>query len=254
MKTITRPMTYTTYYKSGPPEVHFAAGVEYEYLPEDGHWDVRLDEGDYWRSIYTKQLDRETQDELDFTTIHGNRVIVRDPVPSDVVAAGWSTFTWPIELIYAVLRGETPMMTDPDMHALVDAKGNVMTLVLMTGDGVYARYSGLWHRVSDLSALDGGTTVQVDADTAVSLYDEADTRGQQVPIVAFPEVDQADAAAAGAASSLPPITASGMATLPVIATASDVPSAVALGESDPSVRWYVEKRARALDPAVVFPW
>ena len=254
MKTITRPMTYVTYYKTGAPETLFAAGVEYEYLPEDGHWDVRLDNGDYWRSIFTKQLDRESDTELDFVTIHGNRVLVRDPVPSDVIDAGWSTYTWPIELIYAVLRGETPMPNDPDMHALVDAKGNVMTLVLMTDDGVFARYSGLWHRVADMAMLDGGSTVQVDPDTAVSLYDEADTRGQQIPILAFPDVDQQDALDASSATTTPGVTASGMAQLPIIATAADIPSAVSAGEADPTVRWYVEKRARALDPEVVFPW
>jgi hypothetical protein len=53
---------------------------------------------------------------------------------------------------------------------------------------------------------------------------------------------------------MPPVTASGMSILPVIATVADIPSAVLMGESDPSVRWYVEKRARALDSAVKFPW
>ena len=146
------------------------------------------------------------------------------------------------------------MPIDPEMHALVDVKGNVMTLVMMTDDGVFARYSGLWHRVSDMSSLDGGSMVIVDGPSAVSLYDEADTRGQQIPIVAFPDVDEQEAARAGETSSVPPVTASGMVTLPIIATASDIPQAVSAGEADPSVRWYVEKRARALDPAVEFPW
>ena len=254
MKTINRPMTYVTYYKDGRPATRFAAAVEYEYRPEEGVWEVRVAESDYWRSIFTKSIDNESDSGLEFTTVYGNRVFVRDPVPSDIVDAGWSTFTWPIELIYAVLRGETVMSSDPEMHALVDAKGNIMTLVMMTDDGVFARYSGLWHRVADMSALDGGSMVVVDGDSAVSLYDEADVRGQQIPIQSLPDVDPAEVESATAATSLPPVTASGMATLPIIATASDIPQAVSAGEADPSVRWYVEKRARALDPAVEFPW
>jgi hypothetical protein len=159
-------------------------------------------------------------------------------------------------MIYTVLRGEDGMSFADQLetYALVNPQGHVMTLVTMGGDaGVYARYASMWHRVANLETLDGGTLVQVEPDISVELYDDADNSGMSMFVKDLPVINPLEAEDAVKSGTMP-LVSSGEVYLPVISSIDDVQFAIAVADRDESIRWFVEKRARALDPEVTFPW
>ena len=254
---IERPMTCVTTFSEGPAEYHFVQQTSWGFNPSEGGglWFVFLDDGDHVREVPTHEVEK-TPTGIRFTSLHGNVYDIRDPYESDVIDVGWSTFSWPLPMLYSVLRGEsTVSIGDFEMFALVSPTGFVMTLVTMEGDtGAYARYASMWHPVNDMASLDGGMLVEVEPDVSVEIYDQADNAGMQSPIDEFPTLNSVKVAEAVSAAAMPAVAASAGVSLPVINTVDDFPVALAYGSAHPESRWFIEKRARALDPEVQFPW
>ena len=205
--------------------------------------------------------------QLEATTTSGLKLLVRTTEESDLMGMpGYPTYPIPLVLIGAMLSGEN---MDTHVEALVGDDGYVNTLLLVSDVGMWTRFSGAWHKLMDVTAISPLNSVDVN-DEAVELYDAADRSGNMLPIASLPGADKTTGRpvvnespmiiARGTQMTFDPdadaVTAGGgMATIPmVIQSADDLPDAIQAAVTDPSLRWYVERRGRALQPGVVFPW
>ena len=118
----------------------------------------------------------------------------------------------------------------------------------------------------DPDPLDGYAVLDV-ADEAVDVFDAADLAGQQVSVLSLPAVDDQELDPFRASQPddsvevgepLPPpetVTASAVSIVPILSR-DDVPRAITAAVKDPSARWYVERRLKALKLSDEFdlPW
>lgn len=196
-----------------------------------------------------------------------NTVIVRRVGPYDYTGRPGPL---PVDAIVAALQEGEDM--DPVL-AIVDDNGYVVTLCQMAANGVWLRFDNAWQLVQpgqEEDPLDGANVVEV-TDNAIDLFDSADATGQVLPVKGYPAVNPDDLGPYTVptmelddeieAVEEPVVSAAEVlmeAVRPVliepIVSAADVPQAVAVAEEDPSVRWYVEKRAKALGWPHSFPW
>lgn len=189
----------------------------------------------------------------EFTTApNGVKVVVRPYEEDDAVASPQlnSRIPLPRDLVAAALRGYS---VKTEIEALVDDDGYVRTLLLVNDAGLYVRYAGAWHPVTDESQIDGFNSVPV-LDSAIDLYDPFDQAGQLVSINSMPTTQptEAEPPAGGTATA---VTAAAVADAMIeIETARDVPRAVEIAEKVPKYRWYVERRVRALGVPIALPW
>lgn len=193
------------------------------------------------------------------TSPSGLSVTVRATIEDDAVAVeGLPGYPLPVRVITASISGEN---MDTHIEALVEDDGYVSTILLVTDVGLFTRYARTWIALRDVNLIDGLNSVEVE-DGAVDVYDAADDLGQQVSIDGLPSEDR-DRVGAGqlfVAASAPrtfatatePVTAS--AELPIVDTPEQLTAAIESAVSDPSIRWYIEKRVRALEMEVELPW
>jgi hypothetical protein len=249
---ISHPVTRVVTFTSGPPGVALASEVAWEYDAESGLTEFIFFDGVSSRSVFATGVEiSEVEERVDAVTRNGNHLVIREITESDAVPADVRSFSLPLPVLYAVARGEH--MDTGTLQVAVDNRGNVATVLLFSPEGLFARYSSMWHAVSDVASLDGLALVET-GDTTVDLYDNADSRGQQISALGLPEIELEDVFDAMSVSTSPPVTASAMIELPIIRTLADVPAAIERADNDKAIRWYVERRAKALDPTMDMPW
>jgi hypothetical protein len=179
-------------------------------------------------------------------------IILRPTRPDD--AERWDRtrgrIPLPVEIIGAIMAQSIP---EPSIAAAIDADGQVHTLILETGVGLYARYSASWIRMTDISPIEQLEIVSIPADD-LDIYDAADQRGDTVNIRYLHPIDQPSATAVAASPAAVPVTA---AAAPIIASVADLPDAVAYATTNTESRWYVERRWRSLGAdgtGITLPW
>lgn len=188
------------------------------------------------------------------TQPNGVNILVRPVQETDAVASTQfgSAIPLPVDVIAASLKG---FNVNNQLEALVGDDGFVRTILLVSDVGLYTRYSGMWHPVTDESQIDGLNAVDV-ADAALDVYDPFDQAGQLVNISSLPTVDPVDRGVTELETPSPPTVVAGLSTVEEveILTARDVPRAVEVATRLPQYRWYVERRVDALNVNIVLPW
>lgn len=226
-----------------------------------------LDDGYSIRELILSNV-VESPDGLTATTSSGYDLKVRPMSESDVFhLTQIVAYPVPVAVISGLLNGDNM----PTLEALVDDEGDVMTLMLSSDQGIYLRFSNGWHYLTpgqEPDPIDGYTVVSV-TDAAIEVYDSADSRGMSSSIVKYPLVEgevytgvvRADVPPIGASdstveavTSAASVLSSGPSTYPVIASLDDVEAAIEQAKIDPSIRWYVEKRIRAIGSDIEIPW
>lgn len=256
---IARPAT-AVFTSPDEDDVTFVAQAAYISNEHDFPQTLEMHGDDEIRLIDIRDIDVDVQGRLTGTTAPlGLGMVVRATIEDDsVTLPSMPGYPLPVPVIIATLSGEN---MDTHIEALVEDDGYVSTLLLVTDLGLYMRYSSTWIALRDVGLIDGLNSMPV-GDGAVDVYDAADELGQQVNVDGLPS-DERDRASAGhliVADSAPrtflakPVTASAMATLPVIDTLEQLTAAIDTADADETLRWYVEKRAQALGAEVHLPW
>jgi hypothetical protein len=205
-------------------------------------------------------------------------VQIREAMPSDAVGSPSisSTLPLPLEVISTMVSDDLDYYGSGktvSLHALTNDDGFVSTMLLMAPTGLYARYDRAWIRVEDPDVVDGRTVVDV-RDEALVTYDDYDQVDQSVHVAMLPlvegesvdsitpppEPETPEPTGADAADPLPvteteeppaaPVTAAAVA----VASVDDLLVAITAAAEDPDMRWYVEKRAKALGYEEPLPW
>ena len=210
----------------------------------------------------------ESPDGLTATTSSGYDLTVRPMSESDVFhLTPMINYPAPVAVINGLLNGDKM----PTLGARVDDEGDVMTRMLSTDQGIYLRFSNAWQYLppgQEPDPIDGYTVVSV-ADNAVDVYDSVDSRGMSSSILKYPLADgevytgavRTDAQSAAdtndtvdAMTSAASVLSAGQSAYPVVASVDDIDAAIEEAMIDPSIRWYVEKRVRALGSNTEIPW
>jgi hypothetical protein len=258
-RVISRPATVVMSYDDGEDYmIYLEARITDEHqFPTT----VELDDGYSNRMVDIGQIDLDIPGMLTGVTAPSGYGITIRPVEDDdcVGMMGMPDFPCPAVVVGAIIAGEN---MDTHIEAMVESDGFVSTLMLVTDVGLWLRYSSGWIKLNDVSLIDGLGAVNVEGGS-VDLYDAADRAGKQLPISSLPGSGENASgpyytdiyvAANASMTFTEPVTAS-MATVSVkIDTVRDLPGAVEAAASDESIRWYVERRARALDPEYPLPW
>lgn len=205
-------------------------------------------------------------------TLTGGEVFlrVRDLDPYDAVermnAAG---VPQPLAVVQAEALAGGGVVAQ-ELSAVIAPDNTVVTLLLETGVGTYVRYSGDWQLLSAESAALEDMGILTVAPAALDVWDRADMaqatlsafdlpRMEHLPdgrtVDILPEPHRGEGSLDFDMGGI--VVASGVA-IPVIASADDVDVAVKVAQNNPSARWYVAKRAKALGvservPADWFP-
>lgn len=235
----------------------------------DGKPVLFLDDGYAIRELVLSNV-VESTDGLTATTQSGYQLKVRPMSESDVFhLTPMITYPVPVAVINGMLNGDNM----PTLEALVDDEGDVMTLMLSTDQGIYLRFSNSWHYLTpgqEPDPIDGYTVVSV-GNNAVDVYDSVDSRGLSSSIVKYPlaegeayfgPVRDDDSSVMNAegtvdidtVTSAASIVSRGQSAYPVVASLDDIDAAIEEATVDPSIRWYVEKRVRALGSNAEIPW
>lgn len=196
--------------------------------------------------------------------------LVRATLPRDAEALvplePFPSIPMPVDLIGYILNN--PGATMPELYALADDDGFVVTLMLSAPTGLYLRYASMWHELTTASegVVDGLSVYEV-APAAVELFDERDRQGQLAPVTAMVSAEGGDINAlveisgpvdstpSGAATAdEPAVTAAGVRSIPLFRTADDAPDAIAAAVGNPDLRWWVERRLQVLGIEADLPW
>lgn len=225
--------------------------------PNYSYW-VERDTGDMLLALSFTKIVNDLDGYLEAVTPAGSKVIVRKYDEYDPVRMGVSAVPWPKSVVQDWMIGEGPIM----LNALVDNNGDVATLLLDSPSASYVRYTGQWFLLPDIEAISDYDLVAVE-DTALDLYDPADQTGKSVKITSMPVKPEEDFRVAvnysgdPDAAALQPLVVEAVVaslTVPTIASARDIPSAIEFAAEHPDFRWYVERRAKALGLGNEFPW
>lgn len=207
-----------------------------------------------------------------FLDENGTTIQVRQALPGDAVDTGFATYPLPMKLLREKSRNPGMDGQQTELMAAVNPDDNyVLTLILVSPAGVFARYSQNWFEIASANSLGNCYLVGVD-DTAVETYDAYDARGTQVSIKALPTIrgwtPQADVAtvqvtpeSAQTPAEAPgnpegmAVTAAGVLVLPTRADQEDaVARALELGLENPEVRWAIQRRLEQLNWEGDIPW
>jgi hypothetical protein len=258
-----------------------AAAPELDPNLEEGARLLRLFDGDgtpitefKWHTNPVRQSAQWVFLEEDGTTIQ-----VRQALPGDAVATGFAPYPLPMKLLREKSRNPPMDGQQTELMAAVNPDDHyVLTLILVSPAGVYARYSSNWFEIASANSLGNCYLVGVE-DTAVEMYDAHDARGSQVSVKALPTirdwVPQADVATVQLAEEVvetpgetaanpegmgqdqetEAITAAGVLVLPTRLDQEDlVQEALEAGAANAEVRWAVRRRLEQLNWTGEFPW
>lgn len=248
--------------QDGQREIRPYRTIEYvDRSVEISHPHLLADDGDFVRTI---DVDGATPrlDGLETNGISGTQIAVRPYVESDAMLATARSMPMPFEAMRSVATGEGTV----SLQALLDDEGDVVTLAMFTDVGTWCRFGGMWQYVppgQDPDPLDGYTVIDVE-DGAVDVFDQADFQGRQVSAYALPWTPDEQGIGIGTRAEQPAegtVTAGAevlyqevASEMPVIASIDDIPAAIEVGQADPSIRWYIDKRAAALGASDMLPW
>jgi hypothetical protein len=216
---------------------------------DDVESEVGVEDGYQVRWIGVGEVESLDQNEMRFTNENGTRYVLRPTTPED--GAAWDygiRIPLPVEIIGAMMSNN---IQNPTLAAAVDDEGDVHTIVLETGMGLYARYGRNWLRLGDISSLDQLEMIAVPS-TDLEHYDMADEQGNMLSINDLNPIDQPVESVDLTAPE--PVTAAAAPVL--IASADDLPAAIERAATDEGAdaRWYVTRRARALGWTEPLPW
>lgn len=221
--------------------------------PTTGGWSVGWDDEDRINGVILTTVTDEG-DHIVGTTPEGQTIRFRDLDPYDAVMMSAAGVPQPLQVVQAhVLRGG--VLAD-SLDALVAADNTVATLMLETGMGTFVRYSGDWQLLSDSTGALEDLAVVAVAPGALDVWDAADSARTTVSIFDLPlpgddggvinpepQVDIETAAA---------IAASGI-SIPQVRCVEDLDLGIRYANAHPEARWYVSKRARALQASGRIP-
>jgi hypothetical protein len=156
----------------------------------------------------------------------------------------------PVPVIGGIMSGT---IGQTRLFAATDLDGDVHTLILESGLGLFARYGRAW-TAADATGLANLNVVQV-ADIDLETYDRNDENGWQTTL-AMLTPDQSPSNVTSIVVEPREIVASAPITAPLIASLDDAQVAIdfAADETNAGSRWFVEKRLRALGHTEPFPW
>lgn len=200
-------------------------------------------------------IDLDTPEEFRFRTEEDEPIILRATRPDDAAADPRFSLRidLPVDIIGAIMTNTT---SQPSISAAVDDTGEVHTMVLETGVGLYARFSRSWIRMADISPIEQLDIIDVPPDD-VEAYDQADDRGQTLNIRDLHPIEQPAVSGISVTPEPAAVTAGAQfgATV-LISSAADLPDAIAQAatEEGAGTRWYVARRARALGYTEPMPW
>ena len=183
--------------------------------------------------------------------------LAQDSDAVDSITTGPAGIPLPLEFLVALHSNEGAVM--PDLYAMSEDDGFVATMMLNADTGLYVRYSGQWHKITNDDVVDGLTVTDVDG-AALEMFDQFDRAGQLVHVSAMSKngepVQQYEIVPAGPApvGEGPVTAAAATRAVPVLAGADDVPAAIAAAEENPDLRWWVERRLLALGLDAEIPW
>jgi hypothetical protein len=250
------------------------AAPELEANLEEGGRLLRLFDGDgtsitefKWKTNPVRQGSQWVFLEEDGTTIQ-----VRQALPGDAVATGFAPYPLPMKLLREKSRNPAMDGQQTELMAAVNPDDHyVLTLILVSPAGVFARYSSSWFEIASANSLGNCYLVGIE-DGAVEVYDAHDARGSQVSVKALPTirdwVPQADVATVQVAKEITEtpaeatanpegmaLQAAGALVLPTRLDQADlVAGALELGTKMPEVRWAVKRRLEQLNWEGEFPW
>jgi hypothetical protein len=211
-------------------------------------------EDDYSGHEYSvDQLFSLDENEFRFATETGERIVLRATIPEDAAASDRFSLgiPLPVEIIGAIMSNT---IREPTISAAVDDDGDVHTMILETGVGLYARYSRTWILMTDISPIEQLDIVDVPA-TDLEHYDMADDQGKTISIRDLSPITQPGQLAVGP-SRTETLTASSTPGMILVSSAADLPDAIAYAATDAGAgaRWYVTRRAKALGWEEALPW
>jgi hypothetical protein len=177
-----------------------------------------------------------------------------DAVNAESMSAG-PHIPLPLDVIAAIHSPEGSLM--PTLWAMSEDDGFVATMMLNSDTGLYVRYSGQWHPITDDDVVDGLNVTEVDG-AALDMFDQFDRAGQLVHVSAMYKDGQpvdTSTLVTGTAEDETIITASvDTKDVPVLDSEDDLPDAIQAAVSNPDLQWWVERRALGLGLQTDFPW
>lgn len=200
----------------------------------------------------------------------GNLPVLRIRAARPRDAEGAATFArfirvpMPVEVIRFLTSAPEGSYQMPQLYALTDDDGFVVTMLFSAPTGLYVRYASVWRTLPSDDVIDGLNVYEV-APEALTQYDEADRMGQMVNVTsmtsASEELSDADVEMlSGGPSdevSKPSVTASAAPKkldIPVLRNADDAAAAIAAAAADPEIQWWVERRLASLGIDAALPW
>jgi hypothetical protein len=207
-----------------------------------------------------------------FVDADGTTIQVRQALPGDAVSTGFAPYSLPMKLLREKSRNPGMNGTQEQLMAAVNPDDDyVLTLLLVSPAGVYARYSQNWFEIASANSLGNCYLVGIEPE-AIETYDAHDSRGTQVSIKAIPTirdwVPQTDVAQVQVAEEVVEpvgeapgnpvgvgLTSAGIMNLPTsLEQAELIEVALEAGLAHEEVRWAIERRLGQLKWDGEFPW
>lgn len=192
------------------------------------------------------------------TSSDGGVYRIRDIDPYDAVDLSPAGVPQPREVIRAALASGG--MLAQELDAVVAPDNSVVTLMLETSMGTYVRYAGDWQLLSDDSdSLEDMALIPVGSG-AVDIWDASEGAQTSISVFDLPTVDgsgglvivQQPGREEETNEEEAAIMASGV-SIPEVNQVEDLDLAVRYASAHPGARWYVAKRAKALNAAERIP-
>ena len=222
--------------------------------PDPLGWSVGWDDGEDIRGVILTEV-TDAGDAIVGSDALGNPYRFRDLDPYDAVTlAPGAGVPQPLIAVQAeVLRGG---VLAQELDAVVAPDNTVATLMLETGVGTFVRYSGDWQLLTPTSdSLEDMNLIPVSAG-ALAVWDAADAADQSISIFDLPTTND-DGSINNPEGDVDVETAAAMAAsgiqIPEVRAIEDLDLGIRYGNTHPAARWYITKRAHALNASAHIP-
>ena len=259
MKFRASPVTIHVEYTDGrPPVTVLGHSVTLETTGGTPPHNLLLESGGDIKLVGLETID--TSQPMQWTGVGGpQQVTVRPTVEEDAVASppiiGAPAIPMPLPVLEQILYASEGVMV-PVLYAMSEDDGFVVTLMLSTDQGLYVRFSGAWHLITNDDVVDGLNVTEIEG-SGLDMFDQFDRAGQLVHVSAMPLANEPVIAPAQTTTAPATATvASGVAVkeTPRLDTADDLPTAISAAVGSEELQWWVERRAKALGLSAEFPW
>lgn len=224
--------------------------------PAEGGWSVGWDEdnGDFIRGVILTSVE-DQGDWIVGVSSEGQNYRFRDLDPYDAVSMSAAGVPQPLAVVQAeVIRGG---VLASQLDAVVAADNTVATLMLETGLGTFVRYAGDWQLLSSSSASLEDMSLFPVGPAALDIWDAADSASQTISVFDLPMPTGKDGEMVDPTSDIDIETTAAIAAsgiqIPSIERVEDLDLGVRYANTHPQARWYVTKRARALEASGRIP-